>query len=399
MLFADGAAARNGSPRAWRSAVANTVLMLASIVFALAMLELALRMLPIAWALPVEPPTVENPIQRYVPNTPYTWSFDWNLAHVVRGRSNTQGFLADYDYDASATTPLVAVIGDSFIEALRVPFAQSVTGRLQAMLGTRGRAYAFAQSGSPLSQYAAYAKHACSTYRPERLVVSVVGNDFDESVYEHRRRDGIYHLYRRPDGDFDWKLTPLAPPRLIERIARRSALALYLARNVRISDVVHWFKPNAANAATREPPRYVGNTSAAADPERIAEGRQVIGWFLSQLPQTACLSASDIVIVIDAMRPEIYDDAALAIAQPSYFGQMRRALIAEASTRGFTVIDMEPHFRAAYAADRRQFEYPNDGHWNPHGHSVVASAVRAALAGWPPLASAGPDLSGSLPIR
>ncbi len=64
---------------------------------------------------------------------------------------------------------------------------------------------------------------------------------------------------------------------------------------------------------------------------------------------------------------------------------MRARLIADAPARGFVVIDMEPRFRAAYAADHRVFEYPNDGHWNPHGHAVVAAAVREALAGWPPL--------------
>lgn len=378
---------RNGL-HGWRSGLANTALVLASIVFTLLAIELVLRFLPIAWALPVEPPTAQHPIQRYVPNAPFTWSFDWNLAHVVRGRSNAQGFLADYDYDASASTPLVAVVGDSFIEALRVTFADSLTGRLQAMLGTRGRAYAFAQSGSPLSQYVAYAQHACATYRPQRLVVSVVGNDFDESVYEHRRRDGIYHLHRRADGGFDWKLTPLAPPGLIERIARRSALAIYLARNVRISGFIHWFKPAAANAADATPPAYVGNTSADANPARIAEGRQVIDWFLSELPQAACLSPQEIVIVVDAIRPVTFDTATLAMAQASYFGQMRGALITAAAARGFVVVDMEPYFRAAYAADQAPFEYPNDGHWNPRGHAVAAAAVREALAGWPPIAPA-----------
>jgi hypothetical protein len=373
--------------RGWRNALANAAVVLSSIVFTLLMIELVLRFLPIAWALAVEPPTAQHPIQRYVANTPFTWSFDWNLAPVVRGRSNAQGFLADYDYDAGASTPLVAVIGDSFIEALRVPFAESLTGRLQAMLGARGRAYAFAQSGSPLSQYIAYARHACATYRPHRLVVNVVGNDFDESVFENRRRDGIYHLYRRPDGGFDWKLTPLAPPGLAERIARRSALAIYLARNLNISGSIHWFKPTAANAANAAPPAFVGNTSADASPARIAEGVQVIDWFLAELPQAACLSPGEITIVVDAIRPIVFDTAA-ATAQASYFGQMRRSLLAQAATRGFVVVDMDPYFRAAYAAGQGPFEYPNDGHWNPRGHAVAAAAVREALADWPPLVPA-----------
>ena len=259
-----------------RAFLFNLLTVAASVAFTLLMLEGVLRLLPVARAPPVEPPTADNPIQRYAPNQSFTWSLGWNFFHVVRGRSNAQGFLADYDYDRTATTPLVAVAGDSFVEALNVAFAETLAGRLQAALGPRGRVYAFAQSGSPLSQYVAYAAHACAVYHPERLVVVVVGNDFDESVYAHRHRNGIFHLYPRPDGGFDHRLTPLPAPGLLERIARRSALALYLMRNVGITNVIaETLRINLAQAAAQDN-RYVGNTLAEANPARIAEGEQVI---------------------------------------------------------------------------------------------------------------------------
>jgi hypothetical protein len=59
-----------------------------------------------------------------------------------------------------------------------------------------------------------------------------------------------------------------------------------------------------------------------------------------------------------------------------------------ARAAGFKVVDTEPLFVAAYAADRRPFEHSADGHWNSHGHAVVTTAVLEALADWPP---AGPD--------
>ena len=92
-----------------RSALLNLLTIAASIAVTLLVLEIVLRFLPVAWSPPVEPPTAENPIQRYATNTPYTWSLGWNFYMVNHGRSNAQGFLADYDYDATATTPLVAV--------------------------------------------------------------------------------------------------------------------------------------------------------------------------------------------------------------------------------------------------------------------------------------------------
>jgi hypothetical protein len=346
--------------------------------------EIVLRFLPVATALPVEPPTDENPIQRYAANQPFVWSFDWDMNNVVRGRSNAQGFLADYDYAAADPRPLVAVAGDSYIEALRVPFAQSLTGRLQAALGNRGRAYAFAQSGSPLSQYVAYARHACAGYQPARLVVNIVGNDFDESVVSHRDRDGLFNLYPKPDGGFDHRLTPLPTPGLLQSIARHSALALYLVRNVKITSVLTNVGFNIARA-DQTMPRYVGHTSSDASPARVEEGDRVIDWFLDALPAAACLSAGDIILVVDAPRPEVYDVGALASVQSSYFVLMRKRIIAEARARGFKVVDTEPYFIAAYAADHQRFEYPSDGHWNAHGHEVVAAAVLEALADWAPL--------------
>jgi len=361
----------------------NLLTVVVSVGVTLIAAEVALRFLPVAVALPVEPPTADNPIQRYVANHPYVWSFDWTMHDVVRGRSNAQGFLADYDYAAADPRPLVAVIGDSYIEALRVAFVQSLTGRLQAALGERGRAYAFAQSGAALSQYVAYAQHACAVYRPARMVVNVVGNDFDESIVDHRRRNGLFHLYPKPQGGFEYRLTPLPEPGLAERLLRRSALALYLMRNVGITKLIPSIGIRSAQAEPAN--RHVGHTDAGASPARLDEGQRVIDWFLAALPQAACLASADIVILVDAPRPELYDPVALAGVETSYFAKMRRRLIARARAAGFHVIDMEPVFIAAYAKERRPFEHPTDGHWNAHAHAVAATAVIDALAGWPPL--------------
>src|SRR5918992_1423547 len=83
----------------------NLLTVAASLVITLLAFELVLRLLPVAWAPPLQEPTVANPIQRYAPNTPFTWSMGWDFAVVVHGRTNGQGFVADYDYDAAATSP------------------------------------------------------------------------------------------------------------------------------------------------------------------------------------------------------------------------------------------------------------------------------------------------------
>src|SRR4051812_6918727 len=117
-----------------RATLLNLLTVAVSVAGTLLLLEIALRFLPVAQAPPVEPPTAGNPIQRYVANVPFAWSSGWDFENVVHGRSNAQGFIADYDYDPGAATPLIAVVGDSYVEGLRVPFAETITGRMQAML-------------------------------------------------------------------------------------------------------------------------------------------------------------------------------------------------------------------------------------------------------------------------
>lgn len=373
----------------WRGFAINALTVLGSIVLTLLAFELVLRFLPVARAPAVAPATAADPIQRYVANAPFTWSVGWNLQNVVRGGTNAQGFVANYDYDRSGTSPLVAVIGDSFIDALVVPFADTITGRLQQAIGARGRAYAFAQSGAPLSQYVAYATHACETYRPERLVITIVGNDFDESLFARRQRNGFFHLHPKADG-FDFALTPAPPQGFSERIARNSALALYVFRNILTSGRIAPLLIGRANADESRPAAYVGNTLAEASAARVAEGEKVIGWFLDRLANSMCVEPKHTVLVVDAMRPEIYDPARLQAARPSYFGRMRTKLLDDAAARGFRVVDLEQPFLTSFAKDNRRFESPIDNHWDDHGHAVATEAVIAALSGWAPLSEARP---------
>lgn len=368
----------------WRSIGGKPFRLVVTAIGTLLLLEIILRFLPVAVAPAVEVPTESSPIQRYVANAAFTWSIGWDLALARHGKTNAQGFVADYDYSAPAPSPLIAVIGDSYIEALTLPFAQTLTGQLQAALGSRGRAYAFAQSGAPLSQYLVYARHACAVYRPERMAVSITSDDIEESLFQFRQRNGIFHLHPRPDGSFDLQLTPVQPAGWTERIARHSYLALYLLRNLGIgADIREWGMASAQSTDSRLD-ADTRSMSDAENPAEVAQGEKIISWFLGEIANIGCMPASAIVIVVDAMRPELYDDQALESAQSSYFGRMRRKILADATSHGFAVVDLEREFSRAFAKDGLTFEPEIDAHWNAHGHAIAAAAIEAKFADWMP---------------
>jgi hypothetical protein len=105
-------------------------------------------------------------------NRNFTYSSDWQFSIVNRGRTNNFGFINPQNYDSASGPPLLAVVGDSYIEALMVPFENTLQGRLARIVGLRGRVYSFGVSGAALSHYLAEAELARLRFHPDGLTMS-----------------------------------------------------------------------------------------------------------------------------------------------------------------------------------------------------------------------------------
>lgn len=347
-----------------------------SLVALLLLLELGFRLLPVNEGLRGLSVDEQNPVFRFTPHRESVYSRGWNFSIVNRVRTNNYGFINDHDYDPALTTPLLAVIGDSFVEAVMVPFAQTGVARLADSVGAAGRVYGFGTSGSSLSQYLAYARYVRDTFHPTALTVVIVGNDFDESLRTYKNEPGLHYFAESPGGELT--LTRLDRPVPWWRdLVGGSSLAMYLYVNLEIRDVWKRFAYRPGQSAISRP-RFVGNTAAEATAERVADSDRVIDAFLRQLPGMAGLPVSRIALVVDAPRPELYDASALEAVSDSYFSIMRAHLIDRARAGGFEVLDMQPAFLADYAQRRLRFEYPDDNHWNGTGHEVFARVVQGS---------------------
>jgi hypothetical protein len=313
--------------------------------------EIGLRFLPVATPMRPLPVNAEQPVFRFAPDRAFTFSQDWNFRLANRGRINGAGFVNDQEYVASSAQPLLALVGDSFIEAAMVPYAQTVQGRLADDVAGRGRVYSFAASGAPLSQYLVWAEHARATYAPQALVVSVVGNDFDESLARYSLYPGLHHFLEDDGGALrlvraDFRPSPLGP------LVYASALGRYLLLNLKLrTQLSNLLRGKAELGDTW----YVGNTPGEYTPERLEAGRQAVDAFLELLPQKSGLPPERILIVVDGMRPELYDPPQLERAETSFFGVMRRTLLERARERGFEALDLQPAFLATFARDSRRF--------------------------------------------
>jgi len=339
------------------------------------MLEITLRFLPVSTATGTVAVDEHNPIVRFTPNQQFVFSKGWHFSIVNAGRINNYGFINDQDYtkhDAAGPGPVV-IIGDSFVEAMIVPYAETVHGRLAKRLSTICPVYSLGISGSQLAQYLMFAKYALTEFHPQAIVFVVVGNDFDESLTKYRNDPGFHHFQDDP-GTHELRLVRTDfKPSLFRRLLRRSALARYLWGTVGIGNIASRWPPKAEHDV-----QYVGNTAAYASEDRLIDSRRVVDHFFLELSQLVGVQKSRILFIIDAIRPEIYSQLDLGRATGSYFDLMRQYFLQQATRNGYEAIDMQPRFVFRNRFDGSRFEFPSDGHWNGLGHEEAADAIASA---------------------
>jgi hypothetical protein len=346
-------------------------------VAAFVVLEAVLRFLPVSSTPMVEPITDDQPIFRFYPDRPYLYSQGWNLKLANSGRTNNAGFVNDQLYERT-DDPLLAVIGDSYVEAFMMSYDETLQAHLEQCTGERGRVYSFAASGAPLSQYLVWAQHAREEYGADGLVIVVVNNDFDESLANYKRGPGFHHFERVGD-EYQLRLVEYQPNPL-RWLVYNSALARYLVFNLNIQNTLANLPARAMHLlkTSNPPPRCAGNTVEGASLRRVSAAKRAVDLFFEHLPQRANLPADRILFVLDGTRPALYDSDTLAEAQDSYFPQMRRYFIQQAQAKGYALIDMQPIFQRQHAKNGTRFEFEHDSHWNPTAHRLVAQQLARA---------------------
>ena len=106
--------------------------------------------------------------------------------NAARWKINNHGWNSDIDYDyVSKDTNLhrIAVIGDSYVEALNVNPDENFIAYLRS-LSNSDEVYSFGIGGSPFSQYLHFARYADMMYDPDLFIILLTKNDFDESLVE-----------------------------------------------------------------------------------------------------------------------------------------------------------------------------------------------------------------------
>jgi hypothetical protein len=287
-------------------------------------LEAGLRLLPYNSGLVAAQVDDNQPVYRFLADRDVRYSQDWDMKNSRIRHINKDGFLSDIEYIAEDDGPLMAVIGDSFVEAIQVDWKASVHGLLYQSLAPDVRVYAFAAAYASLAQYLAWSAYAREAYEPDMLVVNVVGNDFLQILPKPGETFsggfmGMNFFAEDKDGGLIVRRSDRLPESWLIRLARQSAIIDYAHRNVNITSAPGRIKALFRNlTGPQKEPLYIANTLAEVDDDQLALSKREVDMFLELLPSMSGLAPQSIVITIDGLRPELYEPTLLAMAEDSF---------------------------------------------------------------------------------
>lgn len=360
-------------------------------VFFVVASELLLRPLPVWEGLRSQPLNADHPYPSYEPNARRTYSSEWNFRHVQETPINNIGVVNDQDYASIAPRPMLAVIGDSFVEARAIPFSESLTSRIRDVAATSGRVYSFPCADSPLGSYLKLAELAVHEYGARSLVFVVVDDDILRALAKYAKKPRCYHFFpgARP-GELELRRVDFRR-HFAAPLVEHSQLLRYLLVNLRLLTTIR------SLSSRSDPPRPSSPRDLAARELRWKEdGVTATTAFLDELDRILAGRDIPVAFLVDAVRAEIYRGdlpPPPARVRQLEFAATRADFCRLVAARGHEILDPTPSMARTVAGNRR-IDFEDDHHWNSLGHQIAAETVvasRTFAATFPASAASGPQ--------
>jgi hypothetical protein len=275
----------------------------------------------------------------------------------ARFHVNNAGFnnARDYAAERDGHTSRIAVVGDSFVEALHVDYADSLSAVLERELNQDGlpvEVYSFGISGFGTSQVYHLVKDYVLTYSPDVIVYLFIRNDVSDSSACLARQPWTQQYDVAPGGDLiavPFRRYEISP---VRRFLKHSRLFRYLFYQRRLLERVRgWEQPAAAAPA-------------------VATGRCAEqSWEIEEA----------LLLKLDALLRERGIPWLLVWqgdADPDYASDVREGMERIVNRHQLPYYDLSRDFATAFALRHRPFRIAGDGHWNADGHAVAGAALR-----------------------
>jgi hypothetical protein len=375
--------------------------------------RIGVRLAVMAIALIVGVGLVECGLRLFVPVTDLAFYF-WDPAlgprrvpqqagrylfgHIdARYHYNAQGWNHRRDYTVARPSGVrrIAIVGDSYVEAMQVNPEQTMFAVAEQRMTTAARPvewYAFGLSGWGTTQEYAAIRHYVLDYRPDVVVLFFDDNDVFDSATNLMPIEPYIVTYNLDDeGALVLRPPSFWAPSPMRRFGAQSALVRYFTQQHPL-----WRPSTPSPAAV---PLREGSVAAAAanhgkerwrDPDEQRKAWQLITKTLEAARDESRRRGAELVVVFRGGSAEIEAPFTGKAYQPpprpddpyclgSRLGEMGREFVAPiTASLGIPYFDLTEPLRQMVARTHQSHRFPEDAHYNAAAHE----AAGRALADW-----------------
>lgn len=281
-------------------------------------------------------------------------------------RINNAGWNSDIDYVAPdrRTKPLIAIIGDSYIEALQVDVKDSIVSVLRRKVQDQYDVYGFGQSGGPLSQYLQMSRYVTKRFNPAVLVINVVHNDFDESLLSVHNVPYFLEIDISDSEPKESTLPSVAiTAKRTTKLVFRSSIFRYLWHNLKYGELwtESWLRQNGERGITVKEKK--------GSLHQKSEIYQAADYIVKKMKEET--AGKELIFMVDAPRKDIYRGT-LQNSDVLWMNQLLENLSRRYHAR---FVDLTRPFNEKFKRDRVKFNSTYDYHWNEEGHKYAAEVL------------------------
>jgi hypothetical protein len=333
------------------------LLLFFGIFISVAFTEIVLRFLPTASGMQNPAPTKNDPLIHYYPNDHFCYSHGWNFRNSVCESYNNFGYASNFNY--STTQKTIAVIGDSFVEALMIRGNERLHERINSALDGKYQAIGLGISGADLSDYLITSEYVTKNFDVSGLVFLL--NDGDITGATNPRLRGFWFKQGANGIEIDH-----AANVKMRNIFYMSSVLSYLYENLK-------FNPKDVFSA-KAIEKKISDVSSSPGDDVLPNVRYVINFLeqLKSLCESKHMDPQRVIFLIDADRKAIYENRSGETLAPE--------LIKLISSYGFQPVNLDSVFRNDWKNNRKAFDFGSvDSHWNSYAHSLIATYVVSLL--------------------
>lgn len=339
-------------------------LTLPSLLFAFILVELIFRFIFIGGLQPYRrTDTADNTLLlRYdksvVPEA--TYSLGKLANHRSKWALNNDEWNANIDYQKEKTKKRVVVIGDSFVAGIEVNQEDHFGSQLRKLFNNDIDIYTIGVGGAPLADYYKLTEYALKHYKPDLIILNVVGNDFDESIKSMIYRPYNWQVEVSADSATKFIAPETYTPDKLRRFLSYSYFVRWINTNLKADFSLNIFSPKPK----------IAYSQGGFDSLALAKMQKASDYILKE---TIALDTTCQYIIASHLPYSTNTEGG---------GNPLNTIISNScQSLRLQRVDIAKQYFADVTANKKDWVFAEyqDSHWNEKGHQEVARILQGVI--------------------